>query len=68
MTIAAPAAAASAVAVGLAAAVVPAPAVRVASPNGAVEIDLYLVNGPAARTLRIDLGFPGKGRYDAPGR
>ena len=24
-----------------------------------------MLNGPAARTLRIDLGFLGKGRYDA---
>ena len=54
MTIAGPALAASAVAIGLVAAV-PTPAVRVASPNGAVEFDLYRESGRRL-TYAVSLG------------
>jgi len=57
-----------------------APALHVASPNGQAGFDLStaavarrkgtswfvaVLNGPAARTLGIDLGFLGKRSYDA---
>jgi alpha-glucosidase len=54
VTIAGPALAASAVAIGLVAAV-PTPAVRVTSPNGAVEFDLYRESGRRL-TYAVSLG------------